>query len=263
MPKIYNIRWTKSDSEDLAKAVKNFNAKIKRLETKYPKTKNSLPQKVSLKEMKDLIKTRADFKREINALQRFSKKGQEKLVKAPGNEYDLKITKWQKDEMTRRRAIVNRKRQARFDELGDLEVKSRGIGLGYTQKEKQKFIGMGKSVEAQLEPINAFTPRMSRTDINEKFKTLRRESQTSYWIQSDLRLKENFIRTLEEQYSQDDIKDLVEYLKEMDLNEFKVKYYESNDRFEVAYHGDRQEEEKNLNVLISTFMTSKTSKNKN
>ena len=26
MPKIYNIRWTKSDSEDLAKAVKNFNA---------------------------------------------------------------------------------------------------------------------------------------------------------------------------------------------------------------------------------------------
>ena len=71
MPKIYSIRWTKSDSEDLAKAVKNFNAKIKRLETKYPKTKNSLPQKVSLKEMKDLIKTRADFKREINALKRF------------------------------------------------------------------------------------------------------------------------------------------------------------------------------------------------
>ena len=31
MPKIYNIRWTKSDSEDLAKAVKNFNAKSKRL----------------------------------------------------------------------------------------------------------------------------------------------------------------------------------------------------------------------------------------
>ena len=34
MPKIYSIRWTKSDSEDLAKAVKNFNAKIKRVETK-------------------------------------------------------------------------------------------------------------------------------------------------------------------------------------------------------------------------------------
>ncbi len=93
MPKIYSIRWTKSDSEDLAKAVKNFNAKIKRLETKFPKTKNSLPQKVSMKEMKDLIKTRADFKREINALKRFSKKGAETLVTVPGNEYDLKITK--------------------------------------------------------------------------------------------------------------------------------------------------------------------------
>ena len=200
MQKINNIRWTKSDKEELAKVVKNFNAKIKRLETKFPKNKNSLPQKISLKEMKDLIKTRADFKREINALKRFSKKGAETLVTAPGNEYDLKITKWQKNEMNRRRAIVNKKRQARLDELGDLEVKSRGIGLGYTQKEKQKFIGMGKSVEAQLEPINAFTPRMSRTDVNEKLKTLRRESQTNYWIESDKRLRENFIKTLEEQY---------------------------------------------------------------
>lgn len=79
MSRRHNIKWQKSDSQDLSKAVKNFNAKISRLEKKNPELKNALPEKVSVRQLKELINTRQDLKREINSLKRFSKKVLKKL----------------------------------------------------------------------------------------------------------------------------------------------------------------------------------------
>ena len=55
MSKRYNIKWRQDDSERLTKAVKNFNAKITRLEKKNPENKNALPERVSAKQLKELI----------------------------------------------------------------------------------------------------------------------------------------------------------------------------------------------------------------
>ena len=67
MPRISNIRWNENQNAELRKAVKNFNAKITRLEKKHPEIKNALPEKVSVKAMKELIGTRKDLQREINS----------------------------------------------------------------------------------------------------------------------------------------------------------------------------------------------------
>ena len=95
MSKQYKIKWSKQDIEELNKVVKNFNAKITRLNKKNPENANIHPEKVSTADLKKLIETRQDLKRELNALRRFSKRGAELIVDAPDTQYNVKITKWQ------------------------------------------------------------------------------------------------------------------------------------------------------------------------
>ncbi len=114
----YKIRWQKSDSEELNRAVKNFNAKITRIEKKNPELKNALPEKVSAKQLKELINTRQDLKRELNALKRFTDKNNRIGKTEDGSyegitifgDYKTKITKWQEKEINRRLTNINRRR---------------------------------------------------------------------------------------------------------------------------------------------------------
>ena len=97
MSRKYNIRWSEADEAELKRVVKNFNAKLTRLANKDPQNKNALPERVSAAQLRDLIETRQDLNRELNALRRFSERGAEELVDVPDNDYNLKITKWQKN----------------------------------------------------------------------------------------------------------------------------------------------------------------------
>ena len=99
MSKYHKIRWNESDEQELKRAVRNFNAKLRRLEKKDPQkyNKNTLPtfwdsvnetytNRVSVGQMKELINTRNDLKRELNSLKRFSKRGSEEIVFIPTND---------------------------------------------------------------------------------------------------------------------------------------------------------------------------------
>ena len=70
-----------------------------------------------LYQLKDLINTRQDLNREINALRRFSKRGNEEIVIIPNTDYNVKTTKWQRTEMNRRVGYINRRRQKRLEEM--------------------------------------------------------------------------------------------------------------------------------------------------
>ena len=67
MSKYHKIRWNESDSRELEKAVRNFNAKVTRLAKNNPQNKSALPEKVQVRQLKELINTRNDLKREINS----------------------------------------------------------------------------------------------------------------------------------------------------------------------------------------------------
>lgn len=230
MSKQYNIRWTDSDNAELRKAVKNFNAKIARLEKKNPKEAHLLPERVNMKELKNLISTRQDLKREMNALRRFSKRGAEQIVELPDNDYNTKATKWQIQEMNRRAGIINRKRKKRLEELSMLQMTDRGEDLGYTKGE----FGMGKADLNQLRPINAFTPSMSNKDLKKKFDVLMNESQSGYWNKREQQMKDNYLKGLLENYALDDIQEVADAIREMDFKEFYNTFQAENDRFEYA-----------------------------
>ena len=253
MPKQYNIRWRKDDSEQLRKAVKNYNAKIDRLAKKNPESASALPEKTSVRQMKELIDTRQDLNREINALRRFSKKGAETLVDVPDSEYNLKITKWQKNEMTRRVGIINRKRKKRLDDITSMEVTSRGEGLGYTRGQ----LGMGRAEEVQLQPMRPFTAKMTRHDLKMKARAINLQSQSTYFNRRDEQFRRGFIDTLRRNYNEEDIKDVIEAIEDMDFKTFYHTFQSEGGTFEFAYPGDDSQYQGYVNALKATWTPNK------
>lgn len=231
MSKYHKINWRESDTKELNRVVKNFNSKINRLAKKDNSLVNILPEKVKVSELKELIKTRQDLHRELNMLKRFSRKGSEKVVIVPDNDNNLQVTKWQLTEMNRKVGLINRRRKQRLEKLSNIEQKSRGESLGYTKGD----IGMGKATEVSLSPMNAFTRTMSRSDLKMKWKVMMKESQSGFFTEKDFRTRENFIVALERSYNTNDIQDVINVIRKMDIDVFLNQFESEPGMFEFGY----------------------------
>ena len=263
MSKYHKIRWNESDERELKRVIRNFNAKLKRLEKKDPQkyNKNTLPtfwdsatqsytNRVSVRQMKELIQTRNDLKRELNALKRFSKRGSEEIVFIPTNDNNVYITKWQRTEMKRRAAFINRRKKYRLEQLESIELEHDGEKLGYTRKE----FGMGRTQYNELKPIEPFNPSTERYNIKARFRSIMKQSQTDYFNASDYRLRENFISGMMDNYNPNDIKDVVKSIREMDIKDFLNEFYKDPNAFEWDYPPSESEYQGYLSKLKATWI---------
>ena len=257
MSRQYNIKWREQDEKELRRVARNFNDKLRREVKKSPENKNILPQfynenteqfesRITVTMLHDLIKTRADYNRMLNMLKRFSQRGAEKIVDAPSNDYGTRTTKWQKQEMARMVGIVNRKRQERLNKLNLVEMMNSQGSLGYTLGQ---MFGMGLASKNKLSPTKAFTPSQSQTDLKYKFRGLLTESKTTYHQDRDMLLKENYIRTLQENYKTKDIQDVISKIRGMGSDTFVLKFEAKGDAFEFAYPPDEEQYQNYLSEL--------------
>lgn len=263
MSKYHKIRWQESDLNELERTVKNFNAKLSRISAKNPQIKSLLPERVEVAKLKQLINTRQDLNREINALKRFTNRKNiikqnedgtfQGIVTVPNTDYNLQTTKWQYTEMNRRVGIINRRRKQRLNDIQNLEATSRGKSLGY----KVGAIGMGKAYEVSLNPMNSFTRRMTQTDLKYKWKAIQKESSTDYFTKKDYQLRENAINTILTNYNPEDVKDIVGVIRDMDIQEFLNKFLSEPNYFEFFYPPNKEQYESYLTALKSTWIPSK------
>lgn len=243
------IRWQKSDSEELSKAVKNFNAKLSRLEKKNPEIKNALPERVSVRQLKEMINTRQDLQREINSLKRFSQRGSEEIETY--GDYNINITKWQRTEMNRRVGIINRKRKERLDQLEQLEMQSGGESLGYTKGQ----LGMGRVERVELAPMKALTRGMNQRDVSMKWKNILKESQSGFLKEKDYRCRENYIKGLEENFNPNDVEKIINAIEKQPIDEFIKTFYSDQDAsFEGIYAPNNEQYEGYLTKLESIWL---------
>lgn len=249
MSKYHKIRWRESDEQELRRVVKNFNAKITRLAKNNPQIENVLPDKIKVAQLRELISTRQDLNRELNALKRFSKRGAEQIVNVPDTDYNLKITKWQKTEMNRRIGIINRKRKKRLEDIQNTEMTSRGEPLGYTRGQ----LGMGRVTENALKPMNAFTRKMNQADLKWKWKGIMKESQSDFFTKKDFMLRENYIKALKQNYNVNDIQDIIDEIESMDINEFLNTFEQEGGTLEFAYPPNREQYNGYVNALRHTW----------
>lgn len=245
MSRIYNIRWSESDSRELSRAVRNYNAKVRRLEKKFEGQSDVvIPERITMKEMREVIGTRRDLNREIKSLQRFTERGSEELVEAKTDD-TIYLTKWQSDELVRRAKRINQERARRREELESKELINQGEGLGYTRG----AVGMGKAEALQLRPTKPFTPKMSKGDINRKFEHFRRESQSDYWKKRDILMRDNYIRALQNNFNPKDVKGIIEKIQNMSLDEFKDTVMSDPQEFDTLYLPSDEEYDGTLEYL--------------
>ena len=253
MSKQYNIKWRVQDEKELRRVARNFNDKLRRLVKANPENKNILPQfynentdqfesRITVETLKGLIQTRQDFNRQLNMLKRFSKRGAERIVEAPENEYGTKTTLWQRQETARMVGLVNRRRQERLDRLNLVEMANSEGKLGYTLGQ---MFGMGLASVNKLKPTKAFTKSQSQTDLKYKLRSLMGESRKNYYRDRDQLLKDNYIKALTENYAESDIRDVISAIRSMDSDLFVLKFEARGDKFEMAYPPDRGSEEYN------------------
>lgn len=178
MPKFRRIRWTNKDRQDLARAVKNFNAKIDYQIKRNPYISDLLPEKVKVKDIKKNILTRKDLQFELLRLKAFSKKNALDIVDVKGG---ARVTKWEYQQAKRMlRRINNRKAKARKE----AEVSTEKGTMGSIAKNNlldKKFLGdKGQKSWANF------------------YDSLLKQYHDSFWLASDEAYKKNYLKALKE-----------------------------------------------------------------
>ena len=214
------IRWNKSDEKELARLVKNYNAKINRILKKDPQMKEYLPERARKNELKARIETRSELKKEMNSLKRFLKRGSEELV---FNDFEgkerLGITKYEKREIEIQVATINRLKSIRRKEIEEMDVKSRGKNVGYKNREMERM------EKLQLLQPKIFNFKKKKKSDYEHFKK-GLKNDVDYITMKDLILRDNYIDSLYEHLGNNNyVDEIAKTIEGMPLDKFIGKYY--------------------------------------
>ena len=124
------IRYNKELINKINKTVRNYNAKINRLQKQNPTL--SLPEKISAKSLKNMSDTRTELNRNLQRLKRFSKRGAEENIVLPTGEI---ISTYELSELKRESARLQRNLTRRIHELAGTTPKVAGIKQDYNYAE--------------------------------------------------------------------------------------------------------------------------------
>ena len=153
------IRYDKKLENEITKTVRNFNAKISRLEKNE---RELLPDKVSKQAIKQ-INDRADLKRKLQELQRFGKRGAEDIITTKGG---VRITQY---------ALNNLKQQTKRVKQNITREITR------LKTEKPKVFGKEQDITfAQMGDDYYLTTLKRKEKLNKSFLELSQEEFENY-----------------------------------------------------------------------------------
>lgn len=210
MQKRYKIRWSENDRKELATAVRKFNAKRARLIKKDPSYIEYLPQKASTVAIRKGIATRRDLINELNALNRFLRKGaEEKIVTSRG----LKTTKYEKKEVGIRVRRVNRFRKKELEAAAPSTYKGT----------------MGTVRENNLRPKKYDIEKIRDKSGWERFVSMvEKQSRESYYLDRDETYKKNLLKAMKNEFGAMG-RNLINLVKQIPPNILIEMYYADAD----------------------------------
>lgn len=185
MARLYNIKWRQQDYNRLRQEIRRFNSKRTRLIRSNPQLEEYLPSRLNFNTLKNQIKTRQDFNREINSIARFQNRNASRLItSSTGNT----ITQYEKQEVAYKVAAINRRRtaQRKMVESGPQQSFTMGtIESNNLNPKKFNFnrIRPGKEWEKYVQSVN-------------------KQIQSRYFIQQAERYKENYLNSITENLGQ-------------------------------------------------------------
>lgn len=178
MPRVPQIRWTKSQEEKLKKSVRRFNNKISREIKKNPQSADYLPQKLNYKELRKEIKTAKDLNRQVQSVNRIFRKNALQNVET---EKGIKTTKYEINEIKIQVRRINRDRKKELE-----------------RAKPSKYRGTLSTVEQNaLKPKPFNLDKIKKSDWNAYKRSAREMSKASYIDWRNKRYKEIYLETLD------------------------------------------------------------------
>ncbi|MDP4120848.1 MAG: hypothetical protein Q8876_07340 [Bacillota bacterium] len=206
MEKRPSIRWRSRDEKELARVTRNFNAKINRELNKHPEMKDILPDKINKKQLRENITTRQEFNKTVHSFERFLKKGaEETITSATGNT----ITKWEKREISKKVADINRQRTIERKRVEQMEALSRGKPIGLKRGE------MGNTRVNELKPKKFDFDKIQPGKEWDKYvESVEKQSRAAYTDEKAELFKANYLKGLDTVFGSkaDELKKIIQAL---------------------------------------------------
>lgn len=147
------IRYNKKLNTSINSIIRNYNAKIRRLEKAAEEY--ILPEKTSVKELKESAKTRRELELMLKDMQRFSKRGMEQTVRFSSG---VEMSKYQEYKLKRNLKIAKAKTTRDIKCFKSTPIKVFGVPQNTSHEYDDAYLNL-KAQREQLEKnINDLTP---------------------------------------------------------------------------------------------------------
>lgn len=150
------IRYTKKLNTSINQIVRNYNAKIARLEKVSEEL--YLPNKTSVTQLKESAKNRRELDRMLKDLQRYSERGAEKTVRFASG---VEMSKYHADKLKRNLRIAKAKATRDINTFKSTPIKVFGIPQNTPHKYDEAYINL----KAQRESLEQDITRLNKRQI--------------------------------------------------------------------------------------------------
>lgn len=172
-----SIKWSKSQSESLSKAVKRYNDKIRRELKKNPSLQYFLPPKVKVKEIKSQISTPNELRLKVNSLNRIYKEPIKPVITKGG----VLTTNYELNELKIKNRYINKKRKEQLKRIPE---------------QPEKYGTMGSIEQNTLKPRKFNADKINQKAF-EKFKELvEKQLRDDYFPERTKRYARNYKKAL-------------------------------------------------------------------
>ena len=163
---------SKNSENDLKRAINKFNSKIKRLESVDREI--DIPEKESIKAIKERVNSKWELNREINRLERFTKRNAEELIK---NKSGVVMSRWEFENIQREQKRLSSRLLRDIERYSNIKPQEFGVtqSVTYAQMGDEKLSNMkarqkaisGKSVmKLNKEQLKSLQTLINKTSAN-------------------------------------------------------------------------------------------------
>lgn len=189
MPKKPKINWREIDTQRINKAIKNFNAKVRRIENNKPDIVFYQPNVINAAKKAELINeiqsgTRKEFNKKLKEIKRYSQRGAENVKT---NAYNVGITNWQLKNYQNKLRQVNYQRKKEREKILNTEATDRGENLNL----KRGQMADTRDVSTRPKKFN-FKNIHSQKELEKMGQALTLQSEQSHFQKQHERYLENY-----------------------------------------------------------------------
>lgn len=190
---------TEDEETRLKKTVKNYNAKITRMEKQGLPT----PDKISYKEIIQKFETGRNVNDTLQFMQAFNERGGYEVVKL---ENGIEITRAELNKIRKQLEIVNQRRAEQRQKIGE--------------PEPGNLAQMGRMRDVNLMPKRDIT-EISREHLKRYITTLDKQTEPDYYLRKNIQYRDNYISMLRRNFGDDPrTEDAIKYIMSLDLDDF-------------------------------------------